>query len=128
VFTGHLGRVGEALEQTVRAHHQAVGSLESRVPSAARRFGELGIAGGVPQIEPFATIARLPSGHGAGTIQAGNVVHDPVSEGENRDDRRFSGEWTHTFSSSSSIGSPLTMTSTIPSLTSFSRRVRGETS
>jgi DNA recombination protein RmuC len=63
VFTGHLGKVGKALEQAAKAHNQAVGSLESRVLVTARKFDGLGIAGEVPEPEPVATIPRLPAGH-----------------------------------------------------------------
>jgi len=63
VFTGHLGKVGKALEQAARAHNQAVGSLESRVLVTARKFDGLGIAGGVAEPEQVATVPRLPAGH-----------------------------------------------------------------
>jgi DNA recombination protein RmuC len=63
VFTGHLGKVGKALEQAAKAHNQAVGSLESRVLVTARKFDELGIAGEIPEPEHVATIPRLPAGH-----------------------------------------------------------------
>jgi DNA recombination protein RmuC len=63
VFTGHLGKLGKALEQAARAHNQAVGSLESRVLVTARKFDALGIAGEVPETEQVATIPRLPAGH-----------------------------------------------------------------
>jgi DNA recombination protein RmuC len=63
VFTGHLGKVGKALEQAAKAHNQAVGSLESRVLVTARKFDGLGIAGEVSEPEQVATIPRLPVGH-----------------------------------------------------------------
>jgi DNA recombination protein RmuC len=63
VFTGHLGKVGKALEQAAKAHNQAVGSLESRVLVTARKFDRLGIAGEIPEPEQVATIPRLPVGH-----------------------------------------------------------------
>jgi DNA recombination protein RmuC len=63
VFTGHLGKVGKALEQAARAHNQAVGSLESRVLVTARKFDGLGISGEVPDPEQVATIPRLPAGY-----------------------------------------------------------------
>jgi DNA recombination protein RmuC len=63
VFTGHLGKVGKALEQAARAHNQAVGSLESRVLVTARKFDGLGIAGELSEPEPVATIPRLPAAH-----------------------------------------------------------------
>jgi DNA recombination protein RmuC len=63
VFTGHLGKVGKALEQAAKAHNQAVGSLESRVLVTARKFDGLGIAAELPKPEQVATIPRLPVGH-----------------------------------------------------------------
>jgi DNA recombination protein RmuC len=41
-FIEHLSRTGEGLDRAVRAYNEAIGSLESRVMPAARRFGELG--------------------------------------------------------------------------------------
>jgi DNA recombination protein RmuC len=75
-FGGHLARVGKALDQAVSAHNQAVGSLESRVLVTARRFDELGIAGDIPELEPVATIARLPAGHSAEIIAVPDGVDD----------------------------------------------------
>ena len=63
VFTGHVGKVGKALEQAAKAHNQAVGSLESRVLVTARKFDALGIAGELPEPEQVATIPRVPAGH-----------------------------------------------------------------
>ena len=61
IFTGHLGKVGKALEQAATAHNQAVGSLESRVLVTARKFDALGIPGELPEPETVATIPRLPA-------------------------------------------------------------------
>lgn len=68
-FGGHLAKVGKALDQAAKAHNQAVGSLESRVMSTARKFGELGIAGEIPELDPVATIARLPAGQSSEAIE-----------------------------------------------------------
>lgn len=46
VFVGHLARVGSHLDRSVDAYNAAVGSLEARVLPGARRFQELGAAGG----------------------------------------------------------------------------------
>ncbi|HEX3552114.1 MAG TPA: DNA recombination protein RmuC [Thermoanaerobaculia bacterium] len=45
-FAGHLGAMGKNLGQSVDAYNKAVGSLELRVLPAARRFKEMGAAGG----------------------------------------------------------------------------------
>jgi DNA recombination protein RmuC len=45
-FAGHLSAMGKNLGQSVDAYNKAVGSLELRVLPAARRFKEMGAAGG----------------------------------------------------------------------------------
>ncbi|HTU01517.1 MAG TPA: DNA recombination protein RmuC [Candidatus Sulfotelmatobacter sp.] len=60
----HFGRVGKALEASVEAYNRAVGSLESRVLPAARRFAELGAAEkALPPLAPLSQTPRLPLGH-----------------------------------------------------------------
>ena len=61
-FTTHLGKVGKALDGAVASYNQAVGSLESRVLPGARKFTELGAAGGdeLPLLEPLDKAARSP--------------------------------------------------------------------
>ena len=59
VFAGHLGRVRRGLEGSVEAYNQAVGSLEGRILPAARRFRELGAAGG-DDIELLDLIDKVP--------------------------------------------------------------------
>jgi DNA recombination protein RmuC len=46
VMTGHLGEVGTTLGRATAAYNRAVGSMESRVLPAARRFRELGAGAG----------------------------------------------------------------------------------
>ncbi len=43
-FVEHFQRAGNGLEGAVKAYHDAVGSLESRLLPAARRFKDLGAA------------------------------------------------------------------------------------
>ncbi len=54
-FLGHFEAVGRNLERATTTFNQALGSLESRVLPSARRFRELGAAGGdeLPEIEPL---------------------------------------------------------------------------
>ena len=54
-FGGHMGDLGRALRQTVERYNKGVGSLESRVLPAARRFEELGVTSAgssIPPLEP----------------------------------------------------------------------------
>jgi DNA recombination protein RmuC len=56
---GHVEELGGALARAVRAYNNAVGSLESRVLPAARRFRELGAAGG-DDIEVLTALDQTP--------------------------------------------------------------------
>lgn len=53
-FLGHFQSVGASLSRSVESYNKAVGSMESRVLVSARRFKELGAAGGeeIAELEP----------------------------------------------------------------------------
>ncbi len=61
-FSGHLGRIGQQLEGSVKAYNRAVGSLERMVLPSARRFTELGVQARqhIEPIKPIETAAREP--------------------------------------------------------------------
>jgi DNA recombination protein RmuC len=54
IFVSHLSGVGKNLGQSVEAYNSAVGSLQMRLFPAARRFKDLGAAGGDEVKEPDA--------------------------------------------------------------------------
>ena len=59
----HFGRVGSQLDKAVGAYNDSVGSLESRVLPAARRFQELGAAsegGSIPEVASIESQTRPP--------------------------------------------------------------------
>lgn len=58
-FAGHLAMMGRNLGQSVDAYNKAVGSLELRVLPAARRFQEMGAAGG-DEIEMLEAVDKVP--------------------------------------------------------------------
>ncbi|HUO86827.1 MAG TPA: DNA recombination protein RmuC [Thermoanaerobaculia bacterium] len=75
VFTGHLGRAGRFLDRSVDAYNAAVGSLESRVLPGARRFQELGAAGGdeLPAVGAVDHRPRLATPAGSGLGEPGST-------------------------------------------------------
>lgn len=58
IFAAHLAQMGRNLAQSVDAYNRAVGSLESRVLPAARRFQDLGAAGG-EEIETLEEVDKV---------------------------------------------------------------------
>jgi DNA recombination protein RmuC len=60
-FAGHLSTMGRNLGQSVDAYNKAVGSLELRVLPAARRFKEMGAAGG-DEIETLEQVDKVTRG------------------------------------------------------------------
>jgi DNA recombination protein RmuC len=62
VMSEHFARSGRSLDAAVRAHNDAIGSFESRVLVAARRFEEYGAAPAardLPRLEPVETASRV---------------------------------------------------------------------
>lgn len=60
VLAEHLNDVGQALGKSVSAYNRAVGSLETRILPAARRFKELGVSSDkdIPLLEPAEIVPR----------------------------------------------------------------------
>jgi DNA recombination protein RmuC len=67
VLAEHLNDVGQALGKSVLAYNKAVGSLETRILPAARRFKELGVSSekDIPALDPVEIVSRraLPHDH-----------------------------------------------------------------
>jgi DNA recombination protein RmuC len=61
-FVGHLGKAGRQLSAAVDSYNAAVGAFERQVLPGARRFTELGAAGGDPLsgLEPLEALVREP--------------------------------------------------------------------
>ncbi|MBS0396938.1 MAG: DNA recombination protein RmuC, partial [Proteobacteria bacterium] len=60
VMGGHFGSMGGSLRRAVEAYNAAVGSLESRVLPAARRFRELDVGHAAKEIETLAPVESAP--------------------------------------------------------------------
>jgi DNA recombination protein RmuC len=62
VLAEHLNDVGQALGKSVSAYNRAVGSLETRILPAARRFKDLGVSSDkeIPLLEPAELLPRKP--------------------------------------------------------------------
>jgi len=67
VLAEHLNDVGQSLGKSVVAYNKAVGSLETRILPAARRFKELGVSSDkdIPSLGPVEVVSRkaLPYDH-----------------------------------------------------------------
>jgi DNA recombination protein RmuC len=59
----HIAKVGASLNSAVGNYNSALGSLESRVLSSARKMAELGARTDkeLPQLDPISTTARETS-------------------------------------------------------------------
>ncbi len=60
VLAEHMNDVGQALGKSVSAYNRAVGSLETRILPAARRFKELGVSSDrdIPVLESTEVVPR----------------------------------------------------------------------
>jgi DNA recombination protein RmuC len=60
VFAEHLDRLGTHLNRGVESYNKAVGSFDSRILPAVRKFGEMGIQGKKqpPELEPVERLSR----------------------------------------------------------------------
>jgi DNA recombination protein RmuC len=79
IFTGHLGKLGRNLGNSVDSFNAAVGSLERQVLPGARKFTELGVRPDreIETLEPIDKLARDPIENGERKISA----PDPDSDG-----------------------------------------------
>ncbi len=77
-FAGHLGAMGRSLGQSVDAYNKAVGSLELRVLPAARRFKEMGAAGG-DEIEALEIVDKGIRGVDGGEAAEPELLGEGVS-------------------------------------------------
>ena len=60
VLAEHLNDVGQSLGKSVMAYNKAIGSLETRILPAARRFKELGVSSDkeIPSLGPVEVVSR----------------------------------------------------------------------
>lgn len=60
VLAEHLNDVGQALGKSVSSYNRAVGSLETRILPAARRFKDLGVSSDkeIPSLDPLELVPR----------------------------------------------------------------------
>jgi len=58
-FSAHLARLGHSLSSAVGDYNKAVGSYEAKIMPAARRFPEMGVAGGSEAIESPEQIEKV---------------------------------------------------------------------
>lgn len=65
VLAEHVNNVGQALGKSVLAYNKAVGSLETRILPAARRFKELGVSTerDIPALGPVEVVSRRALPH-----------------------------------------------------------------
>ncbi|MFZ5831248.1 MAG: DNA recombination protein RmuC [Planctomycetota bacterium] len=66
----HMTKLGRDLESATAAYNKAIGTLETRVLVSARRFKELGAAGGDAALEEIRPVESLPRGLSAPEMSA----------------------------------------------------------
>ena len=79
---GHMTRLGKGLKSATTAYNSAVGSLESRVLSSARKFQELGVADtgqALDTIDPLETTPRQLQAPELSADEAPAIVEEPES-------------------------------------------------
>lgn len=78
IFTGHLGKLGRNLGNSVDSFNAAIGSLERQVLPGARKFTELGVRPDreIETLEPIEKLARDPIENGERKISAPDPDND----------------------------------------------------
>lgn len=78
----HMGKVKKGIEATVKSFNELVGSMESRVLVAARRFRELGAAGGdeIESIEPIDVAPRELPAPGPQSVKVKSIAASSASD------------------------------------------------
>jgi len=87
VFTGHIVRMGQQLESSVRTYNQAVGSLRQKVLPGARKFTELGVRPrkAIPPVNEIETMTR--SAEDLAAAAPGSETSEATAGGADDDER-----------------------------------------
>jgi len=82
VLVGHFDEIGRNLDRATDAYNRTVRSMESRVLVSARKFKELGVAGGPELDVPRTVDTRAPQGPQANAADSPGATPDvpPASE------------------------------------------------
>lgn len=81
IFGGHVGKLGDQLNRSVKAYNDAIGSLESRIMPQARRFEQLGAAptdGRIEELTPVDLSARSVQCAEFAIAHEESAVDDPM--------------------------------------------------